>query len=342
MKKVGFGIIGCGGISNLFHIPELEEIDEADIVAVTDLNSERARITAERFGIKTWYTDYLEMLRRDDIDAVIVATPHPTHARITVDALEAGKHVLIQKPMCTDVKDADAILDAAKRNSHLKVMVLPFIYFDTPAFNYVKELIENGDLGRICIVRVRYAHGGPEGYQMKVAQMFNEETSCWFFDQEKAHGGVILDLGVYAVTQLIQLLGRVEEVSAFTATLSKPTALEDNAVMILKMRDGSLATVETSWTQTSSLEGTAIYGTEGTAYINFFEKNVMVRRCVDSNWRSPNLAVEKEPQHTHRYFVKCIMEDLEPIGTVEKGRHVIEVLEAAYESARTGKVIRLG
>ncbi|MEM2850145.1 MAG: Gfo/Idh/MocA family oxidoreductase [Candidatus Bathyarchaeia archaeon] len=157
----------------------------------------------------SWYSDHIKLLERSDIDAVIVATPHPTHAKLAVDAMEAGKHVMIQKPMCTKVEDAKAIVEASHKHSNLKVMVLPFVYFDTPTFDYVKNLLNEGALGRICMVGSRVAHGGPEGYQKNVTKMFGEEEDCWFFDPERAHGGALLDLGVYAVSQIVYLLGRV-------------------------------------------------------------------------------------------------------------------------------------
>jgi predicted dehydrogenase len=341
MGKVNFGIIGCGGISNYFHIPELREIKEAEVVAVADVKPERARLTAERFNIKFWYSDHLKLLERSDVDAVIVATPHPTHAKLSVDAMEAGKHVIIQKPMCTKVEDAEAIVEASRKHSGLKVMVLPFVYFDTPAFDYVKNLLNEGVLGRICTARSRVAHGGPEKYQETVTRMFEEEKDCWFFNLERAHGGALLDLGVYAISQIVYLLGGVKRISAFVATLDKPAGVDDNDVVIMEMESGALAVVESSWTQITTLEGTSIYGTKGSAFLNYFNMPVAFYTQKESGWIVPTLAGEKEPQHTHRHFIKCILEDLKPIGSPEEGKHVVEIMEAAYESAKTGKTMML-
>ena len=341
MKKIGFGIIGCGGISNYLHIPELKAIEEAEVVAIADIKEERARLTAERFNIKFWYSDYMKLLKRNDVDAVVIATPHPTHAKIAVDAINAGKHVIIQKPMCTNLKDAEAIVNASRKRSDLKVMVLPFVYFDTPAFDYVKDLLNSGDLGKICMARSRVAHGGPEKYQEEVARMFGEEKSCWFFDLERAHGGVLLDLGVYAISQIVYLLGKVKSVSALTATLDKPAKVEDNCALLMEMENGAISIAETSWTQVATLEGTSIYGTKGTVLLNYFNTPVIFYRQKDSSWIMPALTKEKEPQHTHRHFIKCMLEDLKPIGTPEEGKHVVEIMEAAYESAKIGKTIRL-
>lgn len=95
MDKVRYAIIGCGGIAHMFHLPEMTEIPQTEFVVACDLRENRARLTAEKFGAREWATDYRTVLERDDVDAVIVATYHPTHAPIACEALEAGKHVLV-------------------------------------------------------------------------------------------------------------------------------------------------------------------------------------------------------------------------------------------------------
>ena len=95
MDKVRYAIIGCGGIAHMFHLPEMTEIPQTEFVVACDLREKRARLTAEKFGAREWATDYRTVLERDDVDAVIVATYHPTHAPIACEALEAGKHVLV-------------------------------------------------------------------------------------------------------------------------------------------------------------------------------------------------------------------------------------------------------
>jgi len=341
MGKVNFGVIGCGGIASYFHLPDLKMIPEARVSAVADVDPVRARMAAERFDVRSWCTEYGELLQRDDVDAVIIATPHPTHAKIAIDALDAGKHVLIQKPMATKIEDADKIVEATNRHSDLKVMVLPFVYLDTPHFDYAKDLLKKRKLGKVCMARSRVAHIGPEGYQKDVARIFRQESSCWFFELKKAHGGVLYDLGVYAISQLTYLLGPAKEVSAFMATLDKPAEVEDNAALILRMRNEELAVVETSWTEVAKMEGTALYGTEGTLLLNYFNNLVTYYTKKSSSWIMPQLAKSKEEQHTHKHFVRSISKDLRPIGSVEEGRHVVEIMEGAYRAKETGKTIKL-
>ncbi|GBC70359.1 Glucose--fructose oxidoreductase [Candidatus Calditenuaceae archaeon HR02] len=340
MKQVRFGIVGAGGISNHFHLPELSQIEEAEIVAISDIKPERAEITAKKFGIAHWYIDYKEMLEKEDLDAVIVATPHPTHAKIAIDAIEAHKHVLIQKPMTTNARDSFLIVEASRKNPDLKIMVLPFIYYDTPVYDYVKEVLLTGEIGKICMAEARTSHGGPEKYQAEIANMFGEPVDVWFFSSEKAHGGVLLDLGVYSVTRIVYMLGRARKVSAFTATLSKASEVDDNSIILIEMEDGTLALAESSWTQVPGQNTTSLYGDKGTIHINYLGHCIAIY-SENIGWSYPNLPKEKEPQHTHRHFIRCILNNKKPIGTPEEGHHVMQILEAAYVSAKTGKTVTI-
>jgi predicted dehydrogenase len=342
LRKIGFGVIGCGGIANYFHLPELCSIEEANVVAVADIKENRARITASKFKVPNWYTDYRELLEREDVEAVVIATPHPTHSPIAVDAIKAGKHVIIQKPMATKVSDAEAVIECAKKRKDLKVMVLPFVYFDNPYFDYVKESIHNEYLGKVCMARIRVAHSGPEKYQDDVARMFNEETGdCWFFDKERAEGGALFDMGIYSFTIANLLFGRARRLVAFMDTLNKKASVEDSAAIIMNMEMEGIVVVETSWTQARGTNEIYIYGTNGMLIMEDFFGNPIVKHYDSSrsSWKIPSLLREKEPHHTHRHFVKCIIEDDVPLGTVEEGKYLVELMEAARRSSEEGRII---
>jgi UDP-N-acetylglucosamine 3-dehydrogenase len=282
------------------------------------------------------------LLERKDIEAVVVATPHPTHSPIAVDAIKAGKHVLIQKPMATKVEDAESIVNCAKKYKDLKVMVLPFVYFDNPIFDYVKGLICGGKLGKVCMARIRVAHSGPEKYQDDVAKMFNEEVGdCWFLDKERADGGALFDMGVYSFTMATLLFGKVRRLASFMGTLVKKASVEDSAAIVMEMETENIVVVETSWTQARGTNETFVYGVDGLVIWDDFLGNPIVKHydSSSSSWEIPSLQRDKEPQHTHRHFVKCILEDTVPIGTVEEGKYLVELMEAARRSSQEGTVI---
>ncbi len=340
MKSVRLGIVGAGGIANHFHLAELKQIESAEIMAVADLNENRARITAQKWGIKHWYTNYLEMLERADIDGVIVATPHPTHAEIAISALRAEKHVMIQKPMTTNAKDSWRIVEEARRHPNLKVMVLPFVYFDTPVYDYVKENLRQNTIGRVVTAEASTAHGGPERYQEEVASMFGEKVDIWYFDRDRAQGGVLLDLGVYSISRIVYLLGRVRSVFGSITTLEKQTSLDDNNIILLNLESGIQAMASSSWTQKPGQNSTRIYGTKGTILVNHIDTPLMIY-LDGKGWLIPQLPKEKEPQHTHRHFVDCILNDKQPLGSPEEGHHIVQVIEAAYKSASIGKIVEI-
>ena len=344
MKKLGFGVIGCGGIANHFHLPELSKIEEVDVVAVADIRANRAAMTARKFSVPYWYRDHHELLERDDIQAVIVATPHPTHSLLAIDAINAGKHVIIQKPMATRLEDAERVAEYARKHEDLKVMVLPFVYFDNPVFEYVRNLVNNGELGRVCMARIRVAHSGPEKYQDDVARMFAEEPSrCWFLEKEKADGGALFDMGVYSVTMAFLLFGKMKRLGCIMRTLDKKADVEDSAAIILETEQGGIIVAETAWTQARGANEVSLYGVRGTLTWDDSLGTALVRyyRSSDSSWVIPSLPEEKESQHTHRHFVRCILEGTRPIGTVDEGRYLVRIMEEARISSERGTIVEL-
>ena len=154
-QLVRFGIIGCGGIARGKHLRELEPVKEARIIVCSDISEDAAKSFAKDCGAEKWYTDYHEMLRRDDIDAVIVSTPHPLHSPIGCDVLAAGKHLLVQKPMATKNEDAKRLLEAEKKSGKV-VLALPYMYDHT--FVKMQDILQEGIIGQVTMARSRVAH----------------------------------------------------------------------------------------------------------------------------------------------------------------------------------------
>lgn len=328
MDKVRYGIIGCGNIAHGFHLREMTAIPEAELIATADVQEARTKSTAERFGAKAWYTDYKKLLERDDVEAVIVSTYHPTHAAIGSDVLAAGKHVLVQKPMTTNMADADKLVSAAVegRKRGLKSYCLPFNW--TPSYEMAIKLIKDGAIGKICQARRRVAHGGP-GRQ------------SWFYDPKIAVGGALFDMGVYAVSGITGLLGNAISAIGLIKSLEEGVKIDDNATIQLEFENGAIGSAETSWTQQASREGTVIYGTEGTIYLDSWDTPISVYLTKPARgWFTPQLP-SAPPNAAHRHFVDCILKDQPPKGTPEHGRHVVEIMLAGYESEKSGQRVKI-
>ncbi|HEX8911419.1 MAG TPA: Gfo/Idh/MocA family oxidoreductase, partial [Humisphaera sp.] len=176
------GIIGAGGIAAKLHLPELAPLaGRAAVTLVAGRTERRLKLLQDRFGVPRRTTRYEDVIADPAVDAVIVATPHMDHVRWGVAALEAGKHVYMQKPLSGDLAEADAFVAAAERHPSLVAYCLP--HFDDTVTT-VRDLVRRGDLGQPTGMRARTSHGGPEVYYREVAAAFGEPepTDLWFFD----------------------------------------------------------------------------------------------------------------------------------------------------------------
>jgi predicted dehydrogenase len=333
-RRVRFGIIGCGGIANGFHLRDLSQIAEAELIACADIRREAAEQTAARWGAAASTDDYHKLLERDDIDAVIVATHHATHAAIAVDVLESGRHVLVQKPLTTRMEDADRLVATAKARPRQKVQCLPFNW--TGGLMQAGQLLRGGAIGRPCQSRRRIAHPGPP-------------RDSWFYNPEIAGFGASFDMGVYAISGLTALMGAAASVSALLGTFEEGVRIDDNAVWLLQFASGAFGTAETSWTEQARVEGTVIYGTDGVIHLHapgHESKLRLYRRSSGVSFRSRGewFEIELPPEPTaapHRHFVEAILTDQTPLGTPEHARHVTEILLAGPESQQSGRRIEL-
>ena len=260
MVKVG--IIGCGKIAQVRHIPEYLDNPNAKLIGLYDLNQQRAKDLAEKYDCKS-YESVEEMLADPEIDAVSVCVANHVHAEITIAALKAGKHVLCEKPMATKLKDCQMMVDTAEQMSK-KLMIGQNQRF-AKAHAEAKKLIERGDIGSVLTFKTTFGHGGPETWSVDAG------PQNWFFDKKRAAMGAMADLGVHK-TDLIQYLlnDTVEETTAKVTTLDKKDSngnligVDDNAICIYKMKSGIIGTMTASWTYYGEEDNsTIIYGTEG-------------------------------------------------------------------------------
>jgi len=330
MDTVRYAMIGCGGIAHMFHLPEMTRIPQTEFVVACDLRENRARLTAEKYGANEWTTDYRNVLARDDVEAVIVATYHPTHAPIACEVLEAGKHVLVQKPMATRLEDADRLVEVAAKSSK-KTYCLPFLWM--PEYELAAEIIASGDLGKVVQLRARAAHDGPEGYYAGTQKAFHEQPEqCVFFQKAISEQGALFDMGVYAISVLTGLAGSAVRVVGSVKTLDKNAEVDDTASLLLEMESGAIAVAETTWCQAASAEEVAIFGTEGTLHLNPCHHSLRLYvKKPKEGWFEPQLPPPQQGA-AHRHFVECILNDQPPKPSPGQARHVVEIMLAALQS----------
>ena len=243
------GIIGCGMISKVRHAPEYTANPKCELAGMFDAIPGRADALSAQFGGRVYET-LDDMLNDPSIDAVSICTANVTHAELSIRALNAGKHVLCEKPMATTTAEAEAMVDAAKLNG--KILMIAHNQRLAPAHVLAKQILDSGKLGRVLSFQSTFSHGGPEVW---LKQRQGTSNNVWFFENNQSVFGVLGDLGVHKADLICWMLNdEVEEVKAFTATLDKrqgdgtPVSVEDNAAIILRFRSGAIGTISSSWT----------------------------------------------------------------------------------------------
>lgn len=352
MKKIRVGIIGCGRIAERRHAPEYHKNPYSEIRGVYDAREEKAAALAARYGGLVYETAE-ELLGDPGIDAVSICAANNAHAELTIKALNAGKHVLVEKPMAMTVEDCYAMLEAAKASGKL-LMVGQNQRFNTGHVR-AKELIEQGIIGKPLTFKTTFGHGGPERWIAEPGEKPGKiNRDIWFFDRKIASMGAMADLGIHKTDLIQYLLGdKIVSVSAKIMTLDKKTSsgdlieLEDNAILIYTMASGVVGTMTVSWTY---------YGEEDNSTVIFGTKGVM--RLYDNSTHTIQINTDRG-DHIY-YDLDTMMTNVEQLESgvirefVEEIRtgnwanaagemevNAIRAILAGFESSREDKTIVL-
>ncbi|MEH7010171.1 Gfo/Idh/MocA family oxidoreductase [Neobacillus niacini] len=341
MEKLRVGVIGCGSIAQHRHLPEYKSNKNVELVAVFDINEERAQAIAEKYGV-TAYTSFEELLNSGSVDAVSVCTPNYLHASISIAALNAGIHVLCEKPMATSKKEAEEMI-AAANESGKKLMIAHNQRF-VPSHQKARQLIQSGEAGKIYSFRTAFGHGGPEGWSV-------DGRESWFFQKEKAFVGAMGDLGVHKTDLLRYVLGEeIVEVGSFVETNAKDFAdVDDNAVCVLKTESGTIGTLAASWAYVSKEDNsTIIYGEKAILRLEDDPTNSLVVQYANGevvNYQlgkiQSNEAGGQSGSQVIDLFVDAVINNHEVPITGEEGMKSLEVILAALESNETKQIVRV-
>lgn len=341
MIKVG--IIGCGKITQVRHIPEYLENENAEIVGFFDLNKERAEELAQKYGCKA-YDSYEELIQDTEIDAVSVCTANATHAEISIKALQAGKHVLCEKPMAMNLEDCELMVKAAEESG--KILMLDHNQRFTKAHRKAKALLEGGEIGQVLTFKTCFGHSGPETWSIQPGK------ATWFFDKKKAVFGAMADLGIHKTDIISYLTGSsVKEVSAVIKTLDKRDAagnmigVDDNVICIYTMENGVIGTMTASWTYYGKEDNsTTLYGTNGVMKIYYNNMPSIVIDYKDGT----SATFDMEPIQTNDSqtktgvmdeFIDCIMNNREPEVNATVALNDMKAIFAAQKSSDEGRTI---
>ena len=343
MKTVKIGIIGSQFISSI-HARGLAKNPRAEIVAVASATESNAAKFAREFDIPHHTTDYRVLCAMDEIDMILIGAPNDLHCQMTVDSASAGKHVVVEKPLCLNLTEADTMINACAA-ANVKLMYAEELCF-APKYTRLKQLLDTGVVGKPTLIKQSEKHDGPH--------------AAHFWDVNRSGGGVTMDMGCHAIQFFRWMLNRepVKSVYAQMNTLvhKDKTIGDDNAIIILEFESGTVAIAEESWSKLGGMDDRAeIYGSEGVAYADLLHGNSIETYSV----KGVDYAVEKAgdtkgwsftmyeeewnygfPQEMS-HFVDCVADDKQPIVTGEDGKAVLEIVMAAYASAGSGRKIKM-
>jgi predicted dehydrogenase len=354
-KKIRVGIIGCGGIANGKHMPSLKKVAECEMVAFCDIIVSRAEEAAKKFGTADAkvYEDYKDLLKDETIDVVHVCTPNRSHSFITVDALEAGKHVMCEKPMAINSVEAKKMLDAAERTGKKLTIGYQSRFRDDSA--YLKAAADAGDLGEI--------------YYAKATALRRRAVPTWgvFLNEYEQGGGPLIDIGTHALDLTLWTMNNYKPKYCVGTTFHKLNndtqsgnawgdwdpekfTVEDSAFGFIVMENGATIVLESSWalnTLDVREAVTSVCGTKGGADMNdglrfnYVKggRQVVMKPSFAAGGVAFNdgAAGDDMAAREARQWIKAIINDTDPITRPEQAYCVTQILEGIYESAKTGK-----
>lgn len=345
----GFAIIGCGMIAR-FHARALAEIPGARIVALADKDLPRARKLADELGLgDNVYPDTAPLLARRDVDIVIVATPSGIHMEPALAAAEAGKHVVVEKPLEITVERCDRIIEACDKNRVQLCTIFPSRFGD--ANRTLKAAVDAGRFGRLTLGETTCKWWRPQSYY---------DQGGWKGTKALDGGGALMNQAIHNVDLLSWMMGPVTQICGFTAMLAhERIEVEDTAVACLRFKNGALGVIEATTSVYPGFPKTiAIHGDKGSAVIEQddvlkwdFEPNTgedkQIRerfaQRVGASGGSSDPSAISHVGHARQLtdFVEAIQSGRPPLVDGREGRRAVQIILAIYESAMTGRVVEL-
>ncbi|WP_179136019.1 Gfo/Idh/MocA family protein [Paenibacillus sp. 32352] len=344
MKTIKLGMIGSGHVSNRY-FEQAAQMEGVRFVATCAKHKDNAAKKAASYGIPSWYDDYRVMMDTEELDGVVVTTPHSMHAEPVLAALERGLNVLNEKPMATSFEDCQRMTALAEEKNAI-FMSLPFDW--NPVFLAACEYIDERYIGKITGAEAQLSLPGPW-------------RDNWYYNKSIAHGGAVLDCLVYPVSRLVGLLGPAVSVMAEVNTLipyrivgdgkKVRSNVDDNVTLIVQFAGGQHAVIRSLWGLSYKQNNTIIYGRKGTLALNDSGFPLVIHTTGEPvpgaeqvTWRglescyTPLESIHKQKKESViAHFVHCLRSGKQPAQSCRQQLHVHEILFGAYQSAESGQ-----
>lgn len=351
MDKIKIGVIGCGDIAFRSYLPAiLAQADRIELVATCDVDGARADRAKEQYNAQQSFTGVEQMLAQASLDGVIILTPMVPHGPQSIAALEAGKHVYVEKVMAVDMAEADRMVELAEEKNLVLACAPSTILLS--GNQRAKELIQGGEIGRVSLAHALGAHGGPARWDAYTSD------PAWFY---RPGAGPLFDLAVYPAHILTQILGPARRVTAFSG-LSVPelvmtaqavrgqtlkVEVDDTTPMILDFGNTTFATVIGSYNVLSErLSAMQFWGDRGALTAqHMMDGEIGLWRPASAEWEITQLPATPRDRYGLAigllHWLDCIQAGKQPVNSARHARHVLEILLSAQVSARIGQAVEL-
>jgi len=338
-RTIRFGLIGCGRVAPR-HAQSVGELEDARLVAVADIKESRAARFEAEYGAEA-HMDYRALLERPDVDVVSICTPSGLHAQMAMDAMGAGKHVIVEKPMALNLEDAARMIAMAEATGRKLCVVLQNRY--NPPMQDLRCAVDEGRLGRLLL-------GNATVRWYRTQEYYDDDWhGTWAMD-----GGALMNQSIHHIDALQWLMGAPESVFTYSATLAHRMEAEDVGVAVIRFRNGALGVVEGSTvTYPENLEGSvAIFGEHGSLKVGgtaLNRKAIWKLRGALEHERETLTRDEVDPPSVYGQSHKAVIadmiaalhEDRQPQTQGREGRKSLALVLAMYESARTGQPVAI-
>ncbi len=330
-KKINIAIIGCGVIAHS-HVEAIKKITKAELVAVCDIIEEKAKEFADKYGVESYCTDYLELLSRSEIDLVSICVPSGARRDIIVDAARYQKHILSEKPLEITKERMTDMIDACRKAGVLLGGV--FQRRTMKAAVYTRRLIQEGKLGKIVMANVYVKHVRSQEYY---------NSAGWRGTWELDGGGALMNQGIHGIDLMQWMIGDIESVMAYADHLIRKIEVEDTAVAAMKYKNGAFGVIQGA---------TSIYGQEEIMFEVHGEKGTIAfgdNGFVKFNVEDVENDLEAFGSEISKFdhfeiindMVDAIINKREPMVPGEEARKAVDLILAIYESAKSGKMVKL-
>lgn len=345
MNKTKVVLLGAGFIADI-HLESYHRfVPDAEVVGVYSRSKSRAQEFARKHGIANAFDNLEQATSFKDCDVIDICIPNCLHHKAVLLAAAAGKHIIIEKPFAMTLEEADEMIAVCQKNNRLLMYAEELCF--APKYERVRKLVGQGAVGQVYMMKQVEKHSGPH--------------SDWFYDVNQSGGGVLMDMGCHGIAWFRWMLGGNPKVQSVYSTMNTflhkgRTRGEDNSVTIIEFEGGIIGVVENSWAKHGGMEDKIeVHGTGGVSYADLFMGN----SALTYSEKGYDYAMEKAGStkgwtytifeevfnqgypHELNHFIDCVRTGKKPLVTGEDGRAVLEIMYAAYQSARTGAKVTL-